>query len=90
MDNDTGFQVPGKTFELLAFDKPILFIYMNEASDTLNYLKNEPGVFCCQNKAKAIIEALDAITKEPGKRYRRNFEQFFWENRLEKIVPALK
>lgn len=90
MDNDTGFQVPGKTFELLAFDKPILFIYMNEASDTLNYLKNEQGVFCCLNKAKAIIEALDTISKEPGKRYRRNFEQFFWESRLEKIIPALK
>src|SRR5690606_6134283 len=41
IDNKSGYQVPGKVLEIQQFGIPILFIYSNENSPSLDYLFND-------------------------------------------------
>lgn len=63
IDNARGLQVPGKTIECLAISKPILFIYENEESPTLQYVKEASGVITCKNEFKEIHKALTIISE---------------------------
>ena len=61
MDNDYGYQVPGKTLETLASGKPVLYIYNNEASPTLKYIREARGVVWAKNNAADIATAIKRI-----------------------------
>lgn len=63
IDNAIGMQVPGKTIECLAISKPVLFIYENEESPTLRYVKEANGIIICKNEINEIIKALAIIVK---------------------------
>lgn len=85
LDNFYGYQVPGKTLELLSFEKPILLVYDNEFSDTLSYLRDQPGVFIVKNDRLLILEKIKKITSLNGEIYKRDFKQFYWSNLLSRL-----
>ncbi len=62
-DNDYGYQVPGKTIETLASGKPVLFIYKNNNSPTLKYIKDASGVVWVKNSVTEIREGIYKIIK---------------------------
>ena len=62
-DNDYGYQVPGKTIETLALGKPVLFIYKNNNSPTLKYIKDASGVVWVKNSVTEIREGIYKIIK---------------------------
>ena len=62
-DNDYGYQVPGKTIETLALGKPVLFIYKNNNSPTLKYIKDASGVVWVKNLVTEIREGIYKIIK---------------------------
>jgi len=83
IDNAYGIQTSGKIFELLSFQKPILFIYSNEESETFNCIKHYENIIKVKNELKSIENVLNEINKD----YLRNLnssydiEQFSWGNR---------
>lgn len=61
IDNFFGFQVPSKIFELLALQKPILFVYDERNKYLYHLLKNQKGIFFVRNNAVEIKEMLHSI-----------------------------
>jgi hypothetical protein len=85
IDNKNSIQVPGKTLEVLALNKPILFIYFNDSSPTLKYVKNYPGVFFAKNNSQDILAALNSIILNNIYFFERNIKKFYWNNLLCKL-----
>jgi len=79
MDNDYGYQVPGKTLETLSSGKPVLFIYNNEDSPTLKYVREANGVVWARNNADAIAAGIKKIVY--GEYDKPSFNQvaYTWE-----------
>lgn len=72
IDNFYGMQVPGKTLECLAYNRPVLLIYENEDSPTLFYSKDVKGVYLVKNIKEDISKAIIKIWQEYD-----NCETFF-------------
>ena len=86
IDNFYGLQIPGKLFDTLALNKPILFIYENDHSPTLKYLVNYEGIFYSKNKTNEIINQLNEILKCPKNIYDRNINCYYWEYLINKSI----
>lgn len=89
IDNFRGIQVPGKTIELLAFSKPILFIFENDNSPSLHYVSKQPGVFLAKNNAEIISNVINNIIKSIGITYQRDLSMYFWSNLLSKYIEII-
>ncbi|MBN1187865.1 MAG: hypothetical protein JXB49_36665 [Bacteroidales bacterium] len=61
VDNSYGIQVPGKTLECFAINRPVLLVYENENSPTLHYLRGTSGVFSCKNNITDITNTIEFI-----------------------------
>lgn len=61
VDNKFGVQVPGKTIETLTSGKPVLFIYENEQSPTLQYVKDARGIVWAKNNTDEIRKGIEKI-----------------------------
>ena len=61
IDNAFGIQVPGKLFEIISQDKPVLFIYSNSDSPSLLYLKDSTNIFLVKNEATEIQLIIEKI-----------------------------
>jgi len=80
LDNFFGLQIPGKILDCLATKKPILFVFENEQSPTLKYVKDFEGVFYSKNNAKEIIKQLEEIALSIDHKYNRDLTKYYWEN----------
>jgi hypothetical protein len=81
IDNSTGIQVPGKLFEIISQNKPVLFIYSNPDSPSLFYLKNSTNVFLVKNLAKEINLAVEKIVSMDLNSFKgTDVTQFTWDN----------
>lgn len=90
IDNYKGIQIPGKLFDCLATKKPILFIYENEHSPTLKYLKEYKGIFYTKNDSDQIVEKLNEISLNIKKKYSRDISKYYWENLVKyRLIPNL-
>ncbi len=93
LDNFKGIQVPGKIYEVLSTNKPILFIYNNPESPSKYIASNYDGVFYSKNKAECIIEAINKIIKANKYQYNRDLRQYTWEyivnNKYQKLLNAV-
>lgn len=89
IDNDYGYQVPGKTLETLATNKPVLFIYNNENSPTLNYVREATGVIWAKNNANDIAAGVDKIVKYEYNTKNFDFSPYTWERMREKYQTLL-
>jgi hypothetical protein len=82
IDNFYGIQIPGKTLEILALNKPILFIYENEESPTFNYARKYNGIFYTKNNPEEIKKTIAEIKRANQWVYERNLKNYYWENIL--------
>lgn len=81
IDNLTGYQVPGKTLELIVLRKPVLFIYSSDDSPTLYYAKGYNGFIRVRNKASDIGKALQEFSRlRKGLDFQYDIERFSWQN----------
>ncbi len=64
VDNFYGYQVPSKIFELIAQNKPIIFVYDKRNVYFYNLLKNQEGIVFVENDRKRIKEALQIILSQ--------------------------
>ena len=88
-DNDYGYQVPGKTIESLASGKPILFIYNNENSPTLQYVKDASGVVWVKNSVTEIREGIYKIIKGEYNQPYFDYSPYTWEKMRMKLENLL-
>jgi hypothetical protein len=89
LDNFYGLQIPGKIIELLATNKPILFIYVNESSPTLKYVRGFKGIFFSKNESSEIINAIKLIEETPSLTYERDVSNYYWENLVKNYSHSL-
>lgn len=85
IDNFYGVQVPAKTFEVFATQKPILFIYENGKSPSLNYAKEHDGIFYAKNTVDSIKSTLLSLTKNTKYIYPRDLTKYYWANILKEF-----
>lgn len=91
LDNFFGYQVPGKTIELIALRKPVLFIYYNDDSPTLDYIKCYNGFIMVKNNKQNILKALEDFDK--GKinlSFEYEINKFTWGNLAKKYEKIFK
>jgi len=84
-DNNYGYQVPGKTIETLASGKPVLFIYNNENSPTLQYVKNASGVVWVKNSVQDIKEGIYKIIKSEYDQPNFDYSPYTWDKMRVKL-----
>jgi len=84
-DNNYGYQVPGKTIETLASGKPVLFIYNNENSPTLQYVKDASGVVWVKNSVQDIKEGIYKIIKSEYDQPNFDYSPYTWDKMRIKI-----
>ncbi len=89
IDNFVGIQVPGKIIEILVFNKPILFIYENEDSPSINYIKNYEGIYMVKNNHKKISETISTIISEYPKQINRDIGKYYWRSILKKLYHVI-
>lgn len=80
IDNFFGIQVPGKTLECFAHSRPVLLIYNNLDSPTLEYTENTSGIFIVQNNSSLIKQKIEYIYENYLKIQKScDPKQYFWE-----------
>jgi len=89
IDNKDTLQVPGKTLEISALNKPVLFIYYNEDSPTLNYVKNHKGIFLTKNNSANIKRTIENIIDNNIFYYNRDLSMYYWDNLLNKLYEVI-
>lgn len=61
LDNSYGYQVPSKIFEMLAQNKPIVFVYDKRNLYFYNMLKGQKGLFFTENKIDSILKCFEEL-----------------------------
>ncbi len=84
LDNTEKYQVPGKLFEVLIMRKPVLFIYSNEESPSLQYVRNIEGIFFAHNNKPEIMSAIQEIWASK-KYYYRDPNKYLWVTLLKRL-----
>ncbi len=81
LDNARGVQVPGKVYEVLAVNRPVLYICHDEASPSWEIMNGKDGVFTVTNDQQSIEEGIARVMKEtPAAEYLRGSEMFTFES----------
>jgi len=79
IDNKEGIHIPGKFYELLSLNRPILFIYYNEKMSTYQIAKNYNHVITVQNNEKEIEMGIETIISNYNRLTNNsNFENLSW------------
>jgi len=89
VDNEWGYQVPGKTLETLAVGKPILFIYNNEQSPTLKYIREAKGVVWAKNNTEDIVKGIEKIIGGEYEEPYFDYSPYTWDKLMEKYQELL-
>jgi hypothetical protein len=85
IDNFYGIQMPAKILEVIALNKPILFIYENDNSPSLNYSREHDGIYYAKNTVDSIRGVLFELTKIKNYVYKRNLTKYYWDNLLKEF-----
>lgn len=85
IDNKDTLQIPGKTIEILTFNKPILFIYYNYDSPTFNYVKKYEGIYFSNNNSDDINSSINDIMINNNFYFKRDLTNYIWNNLLTRI-----
>jgi len=90
-DNKEGMQSSGKIYELLALKKPIIFIYDNEDSSTLQLCKEYKHLLYIRNKEDNIKEKINEIEAyiKSNLTYDYDVKQFSWEEKADQFDKIL-
>lgn len=91
IDNSSGIQTPGKIFEILAFKKNVLFIYDNEESATLYFVRqlDANNIFIVKNEYESIRNII--VSGALQRKYSANYDidDFSWKERSRKYTHFL-
>ncbi len=91
IDNDQGVQVPGKIYEILSAGRPILFIYNNDKSPSLEISSGYKFVFPAKNNPENILSALERIVVAlPHLQYDFPSDYYTWENLSKEYLDKLR
>jgi len=81
LDNAYGVQVPGKVYEVLAVNRPVLYICRDETSPSFDIMNGRDGVFTATNDHRSIAESIARVMKESaGRSYRRGSERYTFDS----------
>lgn len=89
IDNKDSLQVPGKTMEILALNKPVLFIYFSDESPTLQYVTGYKGIYLTKNNSEEIKCTIETIISDNCYYYKRDLSMFYWKNLLTRVDKFL-
>jgi glycosyltransferase involved in cell wall biosynthesis len=90
-DNAMGFQVPGKLYEVLAVNRPVLYIYRDSASPSYDLVKGQDGVLMVRDNYLDIAAGITQIMKmKPGKRYSRGSDIYSYDSLAERYRVLLE
>lgn len=85
IDNKNSHQVPGKTFEILSTNKPILCITDHTNSPSLAFLCKYKGIYYAENLSDKIQKAIYSIIKDDNFFWERDVDQYSWPLLLERL-----
>jgi len=88
IDNAYGVQMSGKLFELIAMKKPILFIYSNEHSLSLQIIRTYPGAIISRNSACEIMSTLSKL-RSTSLHFDFDMTPYSWENKSNELSALL-
>lgn len=74
IDNFYGYQVPSKIFELMAQNKPILFVYDRRNTYLYNMLREQTGFFFVENDRLKIETAIKGLISKGSAYVDFNFD----------------
>jgi glycosyltransferase involved in cell wall biosynthesis len=81
LDNAWGVQVPGKVYEVLAVNRPLLYICHDEASPSREIVSGKDGVFTVTNDQQSIAGGITRVMNEtPEVKYLRGSELFTFDS----------
>ena len=95
LDNAYGVQVPGKVYEVLAVNRPVLYICRDAGSPSYDLVSGREGVVTVRNDHREIAAGISQIMKwSPGARYTRGSDRYTFDSlasayrvRLEELTP---
>jgi hypothetical protein len=91
LDNASGVQVPGKLYELLAVNRPVLYIYQDSAAPSYDLVKGQDGVVMVQNNHRDIAAGITQIMKmKPGQKYTRGSDKYSYDSLAERYRALLE
>lgn len=91
LDNARGVQVPGKLYELLAVNRPVLYIYRDSDSPSYDLIKDQDGVVMVQNNYRDIAEGINQVIKmKSGQKYSRGSEKYSYDLLAERYQALLE
>ena len=77
IDNAYGVQVPGKVYEVLAVNRPVLYIFQDSASPSFELFKDHEGIVMVQNNYNDIAEGIkQAMNFKGGLKYERGSDRY--------------
>ena len=89
IDNAYGMQTPGKVFEVIASQKPVLFIYSTTKSPAYKIAREYPNIFFALNNKGSIMNVIKELFGNSKHSYSNDVECFSWSNRaadFEKVI----
>jgi len=92
IDNAYGIQTSGKIYELLAFKKPILFLYSNENSETISNMNSFDNIFFIKNDLFSISNFFSKTTRKTLSKLEYNYDinELSWAKRANDYMKLLK
>jgi len=90
-DNNIGIQIPGKVYEILSLNKPILFIYSNPKSPTIKIVEDYDFVFLVKNETESIkLKILDIMNFKGSFNYNFQIGNYSWLTLANEYLDSIK
>ncbi len=81
LDNAYGVQVPGKVYEVLAVNRPVLYICHDTRSPSYGLVSGQDGIITVRNDHREIAAGIAQIMKQnPGVRYSRGSDRYSFDS----------
>ena len=91
LDNACGVQVPGKIYEVLAVNRPILYICKDENSPSYELVKDEKGVVVVYNNSHDIAAGLSRVMAfGPGMDFDRDSGRYTFSALAARYISVLE
>jgi hypothetical protein len=81
LDNAYGVQIPGKVYEVLAVNRPVLYICRDTQSPSYEIVSGREGVITVCNDSREIADGITLAMKQvPAEKYLRGSEMFTFDS----------
>ena len=81
LDNAYGVQVPGKVYEVLALNRPVLYICQDTGSPSYELVSGQDGIVTVRNEHRAIAAGITQIMKQsPRVKFSRRSDRYTFDS----------